>query len=305
MSKKKRKKGGGFGQWVKNSEKEAQRREHDWHVPNKVFHRITDRHWPVLHSIESALLDWHRIDKTIDDRTLLDGMKCAMGTAVSIDPRANKIADRVRGIRKSYNFPDETWRDILRVVIESIHNHSGLTPGATGYIDFIREFVGQEQGVEGDDDEPDEEDWDEEDEEEEWDEDDDTEGVDPACRDIGGAESRVMAEALLRLGDKSPVMPCAWFQRQDWPRLLAEAADPDTLPKTYDEWLQTTTETISQTAPTRGLMVIHFNIDEWRGICVRVGTPRDERSRRLYVVMKMVAILATAEVPVDEEDAPF
>ena len=296
----KKKKGGGFAQWTKNADKDAQRREYDWRIPNKLFRRVTNEYPGVLYDIEDTLLGAHNADNSLDDRTLLDAMKCALGAGVSIDPRADELAADILAIRDDYSLSDGGWRDCLRVVVNSIHNHSALTPGATGYLTFIRKFLAEHRDAFHADEEDDDADDDADEDEDRNDQEDDKAFLKILAP--GSAQTAALTQSLLDAIDPSPVMPVPWFQRQDWPRLLAAASDPETLPKTYDEWLQSATQLISETTPQRSVMAIHFDVEEWRQSCFRIGCPCDSHSRTLYITMKFFVVLGDLEEYNSEDD---
>ena len=111
-------------------------------VPNKVYRRMTERHPDVLQNIEFALLSTWRSHKEIDDSDVKHALIACLQGVPAEDVGAMRLQealDDVRDLRD--DITDELWRDGLRVVLHSVHNHSTAMSGATGYLRFIQDFV--------------------------------------------------------------------------------------------------------------------------------------------------------------------
>ena len=103
---------------------------------------MTQRHPDVLQTIEFALLSTWRGHKGVDDSDVKHALvACLRGVpAEDVDAiRLQEAFDDVRDLRG--DITDDLWRDGLRVVLHSVHNHSTTTPGATGYLQFIDDYI--------------------------------------------------------------------------------------------------------------------------------------------------------------------
>lgn len=127
---------------AKNRIQALRTKSNPFHVSGKIYRRMTDRHFDILQNIEFALVSTWRRHKGIDDSDVKQALvACLTGVpAEDVDPiRLQQALDDVRDLRG--DITDELWRDGLRVVLHSVHNHSTATPGATGYLRFAENFV--------------------------------------------------------------------------------------------------------------------------------------------------------------------
>ncbi len=103
--------------------------------------RMARDHLDVLQNIEFVLVSGHRSDRSIDDRIVADVLIAAILDAEPEDSRARSLNESLESIRVlRSDIPDDIWRDGLRTVLESVHRHSSLKPGARGYLDFVSGF---------------------------------------------------------------------------------------------------------------------------------------------------------------------
>jgi len=108
----------------------------------KLLKRMTRDHPDVLQNIEFALVSIYRNDRSIDDRIVADVLKAAIHGNEPEDERAQSLSEGLKEIRRlRSDTSDDIWRDGLRTVLQSVHTHSSLRPGATGYLDFVSDFV--------------------------------------------------------------------------------------------------------------------------------------------------------------------
>ena len=108
----------------------------------KVYRRMTRDHQDVLQNIEFALLSTWRTYPTIDDADVKQALTACVDGVPAEDADAYRLQmalDNVREVRDDVS--DDLWRDGLRVVLHSVHNHSTATRGATGYLRFIDMFI--------------------------------------------------------------------------------------------------------------------------------------------------------------------
>jgi len=110
--------------------------------PRKLMKRMTQDHQDVLQNIEFVLVTGYREDRTIDDRIIADALEAAIHGDTPEDNLAHSLNESLEGMREfRHDISDETWRDCLRTVLQSVHRHSSLRPGSRGYLDFVSDFI--------------------------------------------------------------------------------------------------------------------------------------------------------------------
>ena len=109
--------------------------------PRKSMKHMARDHLDVLQNIEFVLVSGYRSDRSIDDRIVADVLIAAIFDAEPEDTRARSLNESMESIRVlRSDIPDDIWRDGLRTVLESVHRHSSLKPGARDYLDFVSDF---------------------------------------------------------------------------------------------------------------------------------------------------------------------
>ncbi len=110
--------------------------------PQKSMKHMTRDHLDVLQNIEFVLVSGYRSDRSIDDRIVADVLIAAILDAEPEDIRARSLNESLENIRVlRSDISDDLWRDGLRTVLESVHRHSSLRPGAKDYLDFVSDYV--------------------------------------------------------------------------------------------------------------------------------------------------------------------
>ena len=108
----------------------------------KLMRRMARRHLDVLQNIECALTSAWRDDQAVDDAAVLEALQAMRYGAVPEGPRARDVLARLESVRElRTDVALETWQDGLRVVADSVRNHSTLRPGDVGYLTFVSSFV--------------------------------------------------------------------------------------------------------------------------------------------------------------------
>jgi len=108
----------------------------------KLLKQMTRDHQDVLQNIEFALVSRCRDEDGIDDRIIAEVLKAAIRDEVPESARAQSLNESLEQMREfRADVSDEVWRDGLRTVLQSVHRHSSLRPGARGYLDFVSDFV--------------------------------------------------------------------------------------------------------------------------------------------------------------------
>ena len=111
-------------------------------VSGKLFDRMTHEHVDVLQNVEFSLLSVYRSNRSIDDHAVASALKAVISGGAPTDDGCRPLVaalEDVRHVRPDVS--DELWRNALKVVLESVGNHSAQRPGDTDYLDFIAEFV--------------------------------------------------------------------------------------------------------------------------------------------------------------------
>lgn len=108
----------------------------------KLLKRMTRDHLDVLQNIEFVLVSAHRDDPRIDDRKIADALKASIRDDWSQDTRVQSLIDGLDEMRQMRSdISDNVWRAGLQTVLQSVHRHSSLMPGARGYLSFVSDFM--------------------------------------------------------------------------------------------------------------------------------------------------------------------
>ena len=116
----------------------SKRVQKDMFGRQSLFDKMVNNHQNILQNIEFTIISEYRQDNKIDDRIVSETLKALIlntepqDKSVDILKQALKSARRLRD-----DVSDDLWRDGLRVVLRSVHDHSDLKPGSTHYLDFI------------------------------------------------------------------------------------------------------------------------------------------------------------------------
>lgn len=110
--------------------------------PKNIFNNMTRHHVDVLQNIEFVLVSSSRNNGKIDDKVVATALKAAINGIDSDDKLPDslvKALNEMRSIRADVS--DEIWTNGLKVVLESVYNHSEAQDGDTDYLDFVSDFV--------------------------------------------------------------------------------------------------------------------------------------------------------------------
>jgi hypothetical protein len=111
--------------------------------PRKLLKQMTRDHQDVLQNIEFILVSGYREDRTIDDRIVAEALRAAIQGDMPVDARARSLTEGLEEMRHfRSDVPDQTWRDGLRTVLQSVHRHSSIVAGSRAYLDFVCDFIG-------------------------------------------------------------------------------------------------------------------------------------------------------------------
>ncbi len=126
----------------KNQERLSRYEQNRSRAPVKLMKRMAGEHQDVLQNIEFALVSRHRKNPRIDDRAVDEALRRCLNGMEPTDAQTSELVKALSEIRQfRAELPDDIWRDALRVVRDSVHNHSQLRRGETGYLSFAGQFV--------------------------------------------------------------------------------------------------------------------------------------------------------------------
>ena len=110
--------------------------------PEKIFKQMTRDHLDVLQNIEFSIVSACRDHRGIDDKIIASALKAAIAGDEPADAlSALLINDLANTRRMRADVPDTIWTNGLKVVLESVLNHSDARPGDRDYLTFIQNFV--------------------------------------------------------------------------------------------------------------------------------------------------------------------
>jgi hypothetical protein len=107
-----------------------------------LFDKMVNNHQDILQNIEFTLISEYRQDNKIDDRIVSEALKALILNTEPQDKSVDILKQTLKSARRLRDdVSDDLWRDGLRVVLRSAHDHSDLEPGSTHYLDFINKFI--------------------------------------------------------------------------------------------------------------------------------------------------------------------
>lgn len=226
-------------------------------VRSDRWDEITTSHADVLLGIELALIDcWRQIEE-IDDHCVHVGLVAAMRGDPPDHPAAHIIFMRLLALGLGRDAIDaETWLDALRVVDQSVRDHSTLRDGDRSYLTFIGGFFGDDGGGNG--------------------------------SDYRVTHERIQRPILGASGSGDVVIGFAWYRPEQWPLLRSLSADRDVLEETYAQWLAHANKTIEKLR-CQGIRAekVDLDVNELSAWCKKRGCSLDAEARTAYASERM------------------
>ena len=109
---------------------------------NHMFREMTEYHVDVLQNIEFSIVSAWRRDERIDDRAVSSALRAAIAGTSAAYELAGSIARELESARRlRADVSEEIWTKGLKVVLESVGNHSAARAGDIYYLSFIEPFV--------------------------------------------------------------------------------------------------------------------------------------------------------------------
>ena len=110
--------------------------------PKKIFKQMTRDHLDVLQNIEFSIVSTCRDCCDIDDSIIASALKTAIAGGEPADELSGLLINNLESIRQARLDVQETiWKNGLKVVLESVHTHSGAQPGDRDYLKFVLRYV--------------------------------------------------------------------------------------------------------------------------------------------------------------------
>jgi hypothetical protein len=111
------------------------------------WYEITHSHADVLQNIEFAIVAAWKELPAIDDLQIHQGLKAVMLNDPPADSLALEVFTRVEMMRLTRaDVEPELWHDALRVVDQSVRDHSSLKHGDQTYLEFVTPYIAPAQG---------------------------------------------------------------------------------------------------------------------------------------------------------------
>lgn len=111
--------------------------------PKKIFKQMTRDHLDVLQNIEFSIVSTCRDCRDIDDRVIASALKTVIADGEPADELSGLLVNSLENIRLvRVDVPETIWKNGLKVVLESVHNHSKAKQGDRDYLRFVFHYVG-------------------------------------------------------------------------------------------------------------------------------------------------------------------
>jgi hypothetical protein len=226
-------------------------------VRSDRWDEITTHHADVLQDIEMALLETWRDVSGTDDHWVHLGLVGAMRDDATDHPCSLMVFTALKKLReRREDVDDDLWLDALRVVDQSVRDHSSLRHGDRSYLTFILPFLESERSENR--------------------------------SDYQVSHDRIQRPALAASPAGDVEIGFAWYRREQWPLLRSLSVDSDRLEETYDEWLAFADKTL-ETLRCQGVRAekVDLDVHELSAWCKRHGCPLDGDARAAYVSERM------------------
>ena len=110
--------------------------------PKKLYKLMTENYLDVLQNIEFTIVSLYRRSAVLDDKVVASALKAAIAGSDASDDSSRTLVKDLENMRLlRADVSDEIWINGLKVVLQSVHNHSDARDGDTDYLDFIAVFV--------------------------------------------------------------------------------------------------------------------------------------------------------------------
>jgi len=110
--------------------------------PENIFKQMTRDHLDVLHDIEFSIVSTCCSHSEIDDRMIASALRSVLNGSVPADRlSAALVNDLARTREMRARTTEDIWFKGIKVVLQSVNNHSDKKPGTRDYLDFAGAFL--------------------------------------------------------------------------------------------------------------------------------------------------------------------
>jgi len=110
--------------------------------PEKIFKQMTSDHVDVLQNIEFSIVSAYRRSSNIDDKVVASALKTVIAGGDAADELSHSLIEALEDIRLLHaDVSDEIWKNGLKVVLQSVYDHSDMRTGDRDYLKFISPFL--------------------------------------------------------------------------------------------------------------------------------------------------------------------
>jgi hypothetical protein len=103
---------------------------------------MTNDHVDVLENIEFSIVSAYRSNSNIDDKVVASALKTVMAGDDAADGLSHSLIEAIEDMRLlRADVSDEIWKKGLKVVLQSVYDHSDMQTGDRDYLDFISPFL--------------------------------------------------------------------------------------------------------------------------------------------------------------------
>ncbi|MBN2513902.1 MAG: hypothetical protein JXB18_13275 [Sedimentisphaerales bacterium] len=109
---------------------------------SRMFKEMTNKHVDVLQNIESAIIGVYQDNENLDDYLVACALHAAIHSNTTDHELSNQLIQSLEEVRLlRLDISDTIWIWGLKVVLDSVHTHSGAQSGDTDYLNFISDYV--------------------------------------------------------------------------------------------------------------------------------------------------------------------
>jgi len=110
--------------------------------PEKIFKQMTNDHVDVLQNIEFSIVSAYRRSSNIDDKVVASALKTAITGDDAADELSHLLIEALEDTRLlRADVSDEIWKNGLKVVLQSVCDHSDMRTGDRDYLEFVSPFL--------------------------------------------------------------------------------------------------------------------------------------------------------------------
>lgn len=107
-----------------------------------ISRKMQRDHIDVLQNIEFVIVKAFKENPDVDDAAVREALVATLNFREPVGDAACQVRDSIRAAREMRaTLAESIWLDGIRVVLDSVKNHSEFKPGETSYLRFVQPFV--------------------------------------------------------------------------------------------------------------------------------------------------------------------